>query len=145
MAISDPSERKRLKVTADASKFAYGAVLSQGDGSDERPIAFYSRRMLPAETRYNVQEQELLAIKKSLEHWRHYLFGRDFDVETDHESLKYLQTQSLRATGRQVRWMQFFADYGITVKYIPCKTNVVADALSGRPTTWTSLQWRRCT
>ncbi|CAL8465899.1 g5435 [Coccomyxa elongata] len=133
LAIADSAQKKRLKVTTDASKGAYGAVLSQGTGRDEHPIAFYSKRMTDAETRYSVQEQELLAIKKALEHWRHYLFGQQFDVETDHESLKYLNTQSLRATGRQVRWQQFFSEFGLNVKYIPGKTNVVANALSRRP------------
>ena len=70
LAIADSAQKKRLKVTTDASKGAYGAVLSQGTGRDEHPIAFYSKRMTDAETRYSVQEQELLAIKKALEHSR---------------------------------------------------------------------------
>lgn len=51
-------------------------------------------------------------------------------METDHKSLKHLNSQSLRAAGRQVRWHQLFPEFGLEVKYIPGKTNVVADALT---------------
>ncbi len=54
LAIADSAQKKRLKVTTDASKGAYGAVLSHGTSRDDHPIAFYSKRMTDAETRYPV-------------------------------------------------------------------------------------------
>ena len=80
-------------VTTDASNFAIGAVLSQDDGKGHRPIAFKSRKLSPAEQKLATHEKELLAIIHALDHWRCYLEGVEFDVITDHQSLKYINTQ----------------------------------------------------
>ena len=53
-------------VHTDASGFAIGAVLQQDQGHGLQPIAFLSKKMLDAETRYPVHEQELLAIIHAL-------------------------------------------------------------------------------
>ena len=58
-------------VHTDASGFATGAVLMQDRGKGLQPVAFLSKKMLPAETRYPVHEQELLAIIHALSSWRH--------------------------------------------------------------------------
>ena len=85
--------------------------------------------MSPAEQNYHPQEQELLAIVEALRHWRAYLHGRPFIVNTDHESLKYLQTQD-HLSSRQVRWMENLIEFDFQIKYIKGKTNFAADALS---------------
>jgi hypothetical protein len=80
-------------VATDASGYAIGAMLGQDQGKGIQPIAFLSKKMLPAERNYPVHEQELLAIICALKEWRHYLHGSKFKVLTDHRSLRYLQTQ----------------------------------------------------
>ena len=65
-------------VTTDASGFAVGATLSQDQGKGQQPIAFLSKKMLPAELNYPAHEQELLAIIVALKAWRHYLLGVKF-------------------------------------------------------------------
>src|SRR3954470_10192479 len=123
---ADPS--KTFEVTTDALDFAIGAVLSQ----DGKPIAFESRQMSPAEKNYVVYEKELLAIVHALKIWRHYLEGQEFNVITDHQSLRYLQTQD-KLNRRQARWVELLQAYHFNILYKPGKTNVVADALSQRP------------
>ena len=120
-------------VTCDASGFGIGAVLSQDQGKEQgiRPIAFMSKKLQPAETRYRVHEQELLAIVCALREWRHYLHGEKFIVETDHKSLKYIQTQPT-LTARQARWTELLAEYDYEVRYKEGKENIAADALSRR-------------
>jgi hypothetical protein len=44
--------------------------------SEERVLAYFSRKLHGAETRYSTYDKELLAIKDALKHWWYYLLGR---------------------------------------------------------------------
>ena len=120
-------------VTTDASGYAVGAWLSQDQGRGLQPIAFLSKKMLPAERNYPVHEQELLAIVLALKEWRHYLSGVAFTIRvvTDHKSLVYLRTQP-HLSPRQTRWLELLEQYNFTIEYQEGKHNVVADGLSRR-------------
>ena len=72
---------------------------------------------------------ELAAVVFALKIWRHYLYGAEFEVYSDHKSLKYIFTQQ-DLNIRQHRWMEFLKDYDFTLHYHPGKANVVVDALS---------------
>ncbi len=130
LALPDPS--LPFVVHTDASGFAIGAVLQQkqADGT-LRPLAFLSKKMLDAETRYPTHEQELLAIISALKTWRHYLDGRKFTVCTDHASLQHFKTQPM-LSGRQTRWKDVIAQFDFDIEYVRGESNVVADALSRR-------------
>ena len=65
----------------------------------------------------------------TLKIWHDYLYGEEFEVYSDHKSLKYIFTQR-DLSMRQRRWMEFLEDYEFTLHYHPGKENVVADALS---------------
>jgi hypothetical protein len=121
-------------VTTDASGYAVGATLSQDQGAGQLPIAFLSKKMLPAERNYAVHEQELLAIIIALKEWRHYLHGNTFCIRvlTDHHSLQWLRTQP-QLSVRQARWLEAIAEFDIKIEYQEGKKNVVADGLSRRP------------
>ena len=120
-------------VTTDSSGYAVGATLSQDQGNGEiRPVAYMSKKMLDAETRYPTHEQEELAIILALNEWRHYLHGAKFKIETDHHSLVFLDTKP-NLSARQARWMEKLAEYDYVIVSKPGKDNVVADALSRRP------------
>ena len=72
---------------------------------------------------------ELAAIVFTLNIWRHYLYGEQFKVFSDHKSLKYIFTQ-WDLNMRQRKWMEYLEDYDFTLHYHPGKENVVADVLS---------------
>ena len=72
---------------------------------------------------------ELAAIVFALKIWLHYLYGEQFEVFSDHKSLKYIFTQR-DLNMRQRKWMEYLEDYHFTFHYHPGKENVVADALS---------------
>ena len=95
----------------------------------ERVIAYASRQLKPAETRYATHDLELAAIVFALRIWRHYLLGEKFILYTDHKSLKYLFSQK-ELNLRQQRWLEFLAPYDLDILYTPGKGNRVADALS---------------
>jgi hypothetical protein len=126
-----PDPKLPFVVHTDASGFAVGAVLQQDQGQGLQPIAFLSKKMADAETRYPVHEQELLAIIQALTGWRHYLHGSKFVVRTDHKSLQFFQTQPM-LSGRQARWKDVLANFDFDIEYVEGKANVVADGLSRR-------------
>src|SRR6185437_15048736 len=128
-----PDPKLPFVINTDASGFAIGAVLQQDQGKGLQPIAFLSKKMLDAETRYPVHEQELLAIIHALSSWRQYLLGSNFKVivRTDHRSLQHFKTQP-QLSGRQSRWKDVIADFNFEIEYVLGKENVVADGLSRR-------------
>ena len=127
-----PDDRLPYVMHIDASGFAMGAALMQDAGKGLRPVAFMSKKMKGAETRYPVHEQELLALVTAVRHWRHYLHSHNpFTIMSDHHSLRYFSTQPL-LSNRQARWKDVLADFDFTIKYIEGPKNVVADALSRR-------------
>jgi len=126
-----PREDVTFVVHTDASGFAVGASLNQDHGSGLQPIAFISKKLLPAETRYATHEQELLAIIIAVKTWRHFIYGKRFVIQTDHHSLIHFQKQQ-NLSNRQARWSELLAQYDFEIQYVPGDTNVVADALSRR-------------
>ena len=62
-------------ITCDASAVALGALLSQHQGGDERPIVFASRTLSPAERNYSASEREALACLWACEHWHFYVWS----------------------------------------------------------------------
>lgn len=79
----------------------------------------------------------MLALIRSVEHWRHYLLGTNFVVWTDHKPLcGYNQLPTL--SDRQARWLDTLQSYsGMEIRYLKGKSNVVADALSRSAPTFT--------
>ena len=126
-----PNPTLPFVVTTDASGYAVGATLSQDQGAGLQPIAYLSHKMLEAETRYPVHEQELLAIVHACREWRHYLHGAPFIVKTDHNSLQYVQTQP-NLSNRQIRWLECLQQFDMKIEYMKGRDNVVADAFSRR-------------
>ncbi|KAJ9521151.1 hypothetical protein QJQ45_022858 [Haematococcus lacustris] len=123
-----PDFSKPFVVCTDASLVGTGGVLMQ----DGRPVAYTSRKMSPAETRYATGEQELLGIIRAVREWRCYLDGAvDVTILTDQNPLIYPQTQP-NMSRRQVRWMEELSRYKYEIKYIPGATNV-ADPISRNP------------
>ena len=109
----------------DASRDELGCVLMQSG----RVIAYGSRQLNNYEQNYPTHDLELAAIVFALKIWRHYLYGEQFEIFSDHKSLKYIFTrQDLNM--RQREWMEYLEDYDFTLHYHPGKANVMVDALS---------------
>jgi hypothetical protein len=120
-----PDNSKPFEVFCDASGTGLGCVLMQ----EGWVITYASRELWPHEINYLTHDLELAAIVNALKIWRHYLMGNHCDIFTDHESLKYIFTQS-ELNMRQWRWLELVKDYDLEVHYHLRNANVVADALS---------------
>ena len=123
-----PDPAAAVFLTTDASDVAVGAVLSQGDA--HAPLAFFSRKLSPAERKYSAFDRELLALYLSVKHFRPALEGRVFTIYTDHKPLCGAINSSTERSPRQTRHLSFVAEYTTDIRHVSGCSNVVADALS---------------
>jgi len=125
---------KKIRIETDASIYAVSGILSQlFENGLWHPIAFWSRKMIDAERRYDTHDQELLAVVSAMKHWRHYLEGSYHTIEvlTDHNNLKgFMSKKALNK--RQAGWATALAAYDFVISHRPGKMNP-ADAPSRRP------------
>ena len=81
-----------------ASRISPEGVVTKIDLGQWYPVAFFSRKMIPTETRYKTHNGELLAIIEAFKTWHHYLEGYKHEVLvlTDYNSLcRFMDTKSL--------------------------------------------------
>ncbi|OMO49338.1 hypothetical protein CCACVL1_31067 [Corchorus capsularis] len=96
-----------------------------------KPVAYFSEKLNGAALNYPTYDKELYALLKALQKWQHYLWPKEFVIQTDHESFKYLKGQQ-KLNKRHAKWMEFNESFHYVVRYKIGKENVVANALSMR-------------
>lgn len=119
-----PNFGEEFVIYTDASTRQLGGVITQNN----RPIAFFSRKLTSAQTRYSVTELELLSIVELLKEFKGMLLGQKLVIYTDHQNLI---RDSLGSTSDRVqRWRLLLNEYGPEIRYIKGVDNTVADAIS---------------
>ena len=117
-----PDFEKPFHIYTDASNYQLGAVIMQND----KPLAFYSRKLNSAQKNYTTGEQELLSIVETLKEFRNILWGQEIIVHTDHINIVYGKLSNERIT----RWRLLLEEFGPQYVHVRGKDNVVADVLS---------------
>ena len=117
----------------DASDKAIGAVLQQQLNREWHPIAYFSKKLTSTEMCYSTFDRELLAVHAAIKHFRHFAEGRTFHIFTDHKPLSFaLKSHYSNHSPRQVRQLDFVAQFTSDIRHIKGEDNPVADALSHR-------------
>lgn len=129
--LAHPKSNAKLALFVDASDTAAGAALNQLVEDNWQPLAFYSKRFDDTQQRYSTYDRELTAMFQAVKHFRHYIEGRDPIIFTDHKPITFAFKQKAEKTSpRQIRQLDFIAQFTIDIRHISGKDNVVADALS---------------
>ncbi|CAC5415745.1 unnamed protein product [Mytilus coruscus] len=127
-----------VTLACDASPYGLGAVISPRypNGSD-RPIAFASRSLAPAEKNYSQIDKEALGIIWGIKKFHSYLYGRKFKLITDHQPLIYIfnpqKGVSVTASARLQRYSLFLSGHEYEIEFRGTAKHANADSLSRLP------------
>jgi hypothetical protein len=128
-----PDETLPYTINTDATCKAIGGVLMQTNNQGETHIVSTASRVLsPAEQRFTVAEQELLAIMYSLQKFRNYVYGHKIYLNTDNKALTFINKCTM-TSNRIARWVLQLQDYDIEIKHISGARNFLTDTISRNP------------
>ena len=125
-----PREDDTFVLQTDASYRGIGAVLSVIRDRKERPVCYFSKKLLPAERNYTPSELECLAVVRAAEYFAvHLLRPNYFTLVTDHLSLKAFKTSN-KLNGHLMRWAMVLQTYNFNVEYRKGAQNGNVDGLT---------------
>ncbi|MEE4247260.1 MAG: RNase H-like domain-containing protein, partial [Kangiellaceae bacterium] len=126
-----------VTLECDSSQYGLGAVICHKIDGIDRPIAFASRTLSSAEINYSQTEKEALALIFGIKRFHPYLYGRTFQLLTDHKPLVGLLREDkpipAMASGRIQRWALLLSCYSYRLQYRQGASLLRADALSRLP------------
>lgn len=114
-----PNWEKPFRGHFDASHTSVGGMLTQVDENGKYTvIAFFSKKLSPAERNYTANHRELIALVRFLERFRCYLEGSGFEIITNIQVLKYflINPKLRRRETRLVETLENVRIFSITVK-----------------------------
>ena len=129
--LAHPDSSLPIVLMVDASDVAVGAALYQIRNNQVEPLAFFSKKLNPAQRNYSTYDRELLAAYLAVKHFRFMVEGREFKIITDHKPLTYaFQQKPDKASPRQLRHLDFIGQFTTSIVYLPGSLNTAADACS---------------
>jgi hypothetical protein len=124
VVLAYPDYSKVFEIYTDASSKQLRAVISQ----ENRPIAFFSRKLSTTQRKYSVTKIELLAIVKILKEFKAMPWGQSIKVYTDHANL--IRDALGMTLDRVYQLMLLLEEYGPKIVYIKSINNTIVDAIS---------------
>ena len=76
-----------VRIICDASKEGLVAMLQQKQEEGWEATHYASRFLTPFEQKYSINELELLAVVLTIENFRNFVYGNEFEVVSDHKAL----------------------------------------------------------
>lgn len=129
--LTHPKPDAKLILQVNTSDFAIGGALFQVMETTLQPLAFFSRKLSPAESNYSAYDKELLAAYASIRQFRHMLEARNFSLFTDYKPLTYAFRQRPdKCSPRQCRQLDFISQFTTEIHHIKGSDNITADTLS---------------
>lgn len=122
-----------IHIYTDASIEGIGAIFKQVQlNGEEKPVAYFSRKLNENQKRKKAIYLECLAIKESVKYWQHWLIGRYFTVYSDHKPLERMNIKA-RTDEDLGNLTYYLSQYDFKIIYSPGKYNTEADCLSRNP------------
>lgn len=127
-----PDSSKKFVLRTDASCVGLGAALLQDHDGELMPVAYGSKKLTDAESRYHIIELECYAVVWGIRRFYPFLYGRQFLVQCDHHPLAALH--KIRPVSRRLMgWSMELQSHQFEFQYIRGSSNVEADFLSRLP------------
>ena len=95
-------------------------------------LSYASRTLNKPERNYCVTRREMLAVVYFIKKHQHYLYGREFEVRTDHAALKWLLSFK-NPEGQLARWLDVLSEYHFSITHQAGRSHGNADGLSRGP------------
>ena len=131
-----------IYIDNDASKKGIGVVMLQPDNSMEntshtevpnnlRPIFYASKTLTATESNYSNIEHEMLGVIFSVLHFKHFTYGREVHIITDHKPLITLFAKNLATTSpRSSQMLIKILDYVVVLHHQEGNKMHLSDAIS---------------
>lgn len=125
-----PDWKKPSHVYCDASNVTVGSGLCQAseEKDKDKPIAYASKQLTPAERNYSTPERKCLAMVFSVKKFRHFFICNPVIFFVDYMVIKFLINKA-ELSRRLARWILVLEEFDYTVEYKSKRMHLQADHL----------------
>jgi hypothetical protein len=125
--VASSEDREPVQDVYCCARWVIGAVLLQEEDGNEFPVAYVSRHLLDAETRYVFMEQLCLSLYYACSKFRHYINSSSCIVACQYDVIKHRLLKPI-LSGRIGKWAYALVEYDLAYELLRLlKGQVVAD------------------